>query len=767
LRYFFSHSANEKGQKELLSEHLQLVATRAERYGQNLGMGKLAYTVGLLHDLGKYGERFQLRLEGKESGIDHWSAGALALLLRCKGRISREALIAGALAIEGHHVGLSKPGCLHELPKRFADGQSRLDRRFSQEKYDLDQLWQYFESCGLELPAFPDSAVPWKSEYAAFALATRMLFSVLVDSDYIESEANSQAKQPEEIGRDVAPDLRPTDLLAVLRKTLLEKARDSQASPAMQAMRADLQDACRIAASEPVGIKNLAAPTSSGKTLAMLLFALEHAARWNLRRIVIVVPYLTILDETATEYRALVEQAFPGESDRYLLEHHSLAGSKDDGKEQDDSRRRLLAENWDAPIILTTNVQLLESLHSNYSVACRKLHRLAESVVLLDEVQTIPRELAVLTLATLSHLSAQFRTTVVMATATQPAFRSLDPGVRTLSPEGWCPTEIAPASLNLFQRIRRTVVQWPEPDEHLFLEQLASEIRQRLSDRKLSPQLLCIVNLKKHAQKLAAILSDCPGLKHLSTNLCLSHRKPVLADVKSRLKENAPCLLISTQCVEAGVNLDFPDLCRSTGPLDALAQAVGRCNRHGRRPELGRVRVFRLDASEGLYPNASYGQATSVTESLLAARGAAGMNLDDPALYERYYRELYLVSATGQGKQDLMEAVRAKDFESIAKLYRLIEPNLSVLVPYAPEMEKWERLRAQARGVGINRQWIQQAQSLAVNVYRPAKEDADLWSHLEPVRLAYGGESPDWFLLRNADDYDPTAGLQIPNERIK
>ena len=276
----------------------------------------------------------------------------------------------------------------------------------------------------------------------------------------------------------------------------------------------------------------------------MLQFALVHARQHGLKRIVLVVPYLSIIEQTAREYR----KVFAGELNHFVLEHHSLAGV---GAEQTNShqhneaerQRRLHSENWDAPIIITTNVQLLESLFSNRPSACRKLHRLRDAVILFDEAQSLPQHLAVPTLAALSHLANDYNTSVVFATATQPAFDMLDSAVRKYTISGWQPQEIVPGHADMFRRLERVKACWPAQDEALTWDELAAALR---NDN--SAQVLCVLNLKRHAQALLKTMAGTEGLFHLSTNLCTAHRRAVLDEVRIRLgpAKPMPCRLVST-----------------------------------------------------------------------------------------------------------------------------------------------------------------------------------------------------------------------------
>jgi len=461
-------------------------------------------------------------------------------------------------------------------------------------------------------------------------------------------------------------------------------------------------------------------------------------------------------------YRDLLAPIF---GDLYVLEHHSLAGTRgteNDGQSDTDKTARLLSENWDAPLVVTTSVQLLESLFANRPSACRKLHRLADSVILLDEVQTLPPQLAVPTLATLSHLSARYRSTVVFATATQPAFAYLDSRVRELAPSGWIPHEIVPASLDLFGRARRRFEVLWRMDAPLPWSTLADELVRAGS-------ALCIVNLKRHALELAALLRDrsAGGFFHLSTNLCPAHRERVLAEVRTRLDSGQPCLLISTQCVEAGVDVDFPLVYRALAPLDAIAQAAGRCNRNGRLPDGGMVHVFR--PQEEKYPDGGYRQAAGVTALLFRDLGPERMELQSPRLFNQYYQTLYdltRIAAADQGKaKKLAEAIKGLDFQVTAELYRLIDQDaISVLVPY--DLEVFRVLRQEVEKLGRpTRKWVRRARPHAVNLFRP-KDGHPLWNYLEPaVRNREEEKKQDWFVLLKEELYDrEMLGLTGPDD---
>ena len=751
-----AHSRCKDGSRiDTVADHLKAVSERAAEYAAAFGAADEARLAGLLHDLGKYGELFQRRLRGEAEHIDHWSAGAWLALTLCQAQG-----LASALAVQGHHVGLQKaekPALAALDPTRW-DARMHDQRRLSES--DVEVLVQRLHADGLSPSAPATSIYSHSAKEAASMLDVRMLFSALVDADFVETEAHFKARSGEKAYRKSGSALNSARALEVLLVHIRELARYSDADSKVNALRADLLDACLSRASGPQGRYTLTAPTGSGKTLSMLAFALKHAVEHNLRRVVMVIPYLNIIDQTARVYREILKPVF---GDGYVLEHHSLAGTHgdDDGAEGVGESQRLQAENWDAPIVVTTSVQFLESLFSNRPSACRKLHRLAQSVILFDEVQTLPMGLAIPTLATLSRLVERYQTTVVFATATQPAFSHLHDKAKEYCVCGWQPEEIIPAALRLFDRARRTKVVWPEPERRTSWDELAVSLA---SDD--CRQSLCVVNLKRHAlellQKLRDRKVDEDSLFHLSTNMCPAHRRVVLWCIHRRLRAGKPCRLVSTQCVEAGVDLDFPVVYRAWGPLDSIAQAAGRCNRNGLLGT-GEVRVFVPDDER--YPPGAYEQAAAVT-SVIA--GTRALDIDDPAMFLEYFRQFYGIARPEDRNPELTAAIRHKDFADVARLYRVIEQDaVNVLVPYRPA--KFKKLAEDVWGkVGLTRGWILRARPYAVSLYRP-KRNEPIRDRIVPLPAGRGEESDDWFeYVGDAKDYDPKTGLTVagPIERL-
>ena len=758
----WGHSENTHGESEPLSLHLRSVASQCGEFAGAFGCEDEGRVCGLLHDLGKLGQAGQNRMRGIGRGIDHWSYGAHRLLDRYKGNG-----VAAAFGALGHHQGL---GCLNkddlkrllQIDELRGYIKSQPNITFSEVSSDVADKW--LAANGLMLPESISSVRPGNcvlAEEAAAMADVRMLFSALVDADFLETEAHFHAPAPgKRYRRPTSPELRPDHALRLLLKHIERCRQEPNATEHVVNMRNDLLAACRGAAQKDLDVFTLSAPTGSGKTLAMLAFALEHAKLHGLRRIVLVVPYLSIIEQTAGIYREIFEGEF---GPHYVLEHHSLAQPVCDGKGKggDDNtkveRARLLTENWDAPVVITTSVQFFESLFSNRSSACRKLHRLAQSVVLFDEVQTFPAVLAIPTLATLAHLARRYRCTTVFATATQPAFTHFHEQVQKTGGPGWQPREIVSDELNLFGRAKRTRVHWPKPAGKTTWDDLARALAGR-------ERVLCIVNLKKHATGLVERLRELTGtegLFHLSTNMCPAHRVKTLQAVRARLddKSAGPCRLIATQCIEAGVDIDFPVVYRAMGPLEAIAQAAGRCNRNGLLKS-GEVHIFEPDingdgkSNDALYPSGDYKQAAMRTQNML---NDGEIDIDSPDMFKRYYRGLYELSDFSG--TDIIKAVKGLDFEETAILYQLInQQTVNLVVPY--DQKLFGSLYEGAHEKGLSGDWTRRARPLCVSIYGTGEQ---LAGFAEPVPLPDWAQnrhgtnaSDEWFFLPEtaADSYD-------------
>lgn len=781
---FFAHSKNDNGRgvPETVQNHTRRVTDLAMEFAAAFGMTDQAQVAGLLHDLGKYSAQFQRRLSVRgEPSRDHWSIGA-RLAVECYKKQGAYP----ALAILGHHVGLD---AITTHAKLLADLSRAMKEDSAGEKFttnDRHQVGAAYQHDGFSFPKLERYLTPSDGGEvpAAEMLDVRLLFSTLVDADFLATEGHftGDAATPYR-PRKPGPSLEIDPAISAFDDFLSMIRREQNSPAAMQTVRDQLATDCLAAAEQPQGAYTLSAPTGSGKTLSMLAFALHHARTHGLRRIVLVMPFLNIIEQTVKIYRDIfsVDRGFDAQ---FVLEDHSLADEpksrdKPDGTQPAEIRRRLLAENWDAPIILTTNVQLLESLHAHKPSRCRKLHRLAKSVILFDEVQTLPPNLAKTTLGTLSRLcqpDGPYGSTVVFATATQPAFSHLHSAVIKLSPAGWQPREIVSNSQRLFTAASgRVRVQWRHREPIMF-DALVDELANR--DR-----VLCIVNLKRHAAALATALQDRgeQGVMHLSTNLCSAHRLKVLDRVRSRLKDSSkPVRLIATQCVEAGVDVSFPAVYRSLGPLEAIAQAAGRCNRSGEGPT-GDVIVFRWPDEPGRearsqYPP-GYAAAVNATETFLN-----GQNLDEDIIHSprhirAYYERLYQLAGRSDGtagdEKGIDQALTNENFAEVSEEYRLIKSDtINVIVPYLSD--EFNRLHEEAKidpplkGEAL-REWYRRARRMTVSVYRP-QLGSPILMFLKPVR--FGGKDDDdqpehettWFWLLSSAKYDQLLGLTFPTD---
>lgn len=764
---WYAHSEGADGRRQLLRDHLARVGEQAARFADRFGAGEEARAAGIMHDLGKYSPLFKQRLlTGKKPpgvrAIDHSSPGARLALERWQ--------LAGALSafvVSGHHGGLRS----FDFIKRHIAGESGVvpeDEALVPSETDMTEIQRRLEADNIQLPALDASLLEGKHT-AAQMLSVRMIFSCVVDADFLDTEAHfSGARAP-------GPELDPERALRRIDEYIADVRAESDAHAVVNEVRDEVHAACRHGAGLERGLFTLTAPTGAGKTLAMLLFAMRHALQHNLERVIVVLPYLSIIDQTANLLHKMFDEAMGKE---YVLEHHSRAFDRGSGDGEQAGRRRKpieddeswieprkqLAENWDAPLIVTTSVQALESLFANRPGPCRKLHRMANAVIMFDEVQTLPGHLLQPTLATLSQLASRFKSTVLFSTATQPAFSHLNSELRAMREPGWEPHELIPNPESLFARMKRVNVRWRgREDGARSWEELAGEILDRDSDR-----VLCVVNMRRHAHELFRAVNERAHsdqrVLHLSTTLCGGHRDKLLADVTRRLKKELPCILISTQCVEAGVDLDFPVVYRAHGPLEAIAQAAGRCNRGGKLDH-GEVVVFRPEANGGrLYPGDAYKKAAAIADEMLAKREGAELDLDDPAVFREYYHDLYSLTGYAKVKEELKCAIKGVDFPAVAAKYRLIDkPTVQVLVAW--NEHEYEALAERAREQGLTREWIRAAKRHSVSVFRGSAEQSDRLepipvfplgkdaSSAAPVRLA-----ADWFISHYPDDYDEELG---------
>ena len=566
----YAHSANDLGERQLLADHLRNVAGLARDLASPFGGGDFAFLAGLWHDVGKADPLWQRRLiecekgERERIGLDHKCAGAL---------LAEEAdqPMVGLL-IHAHHGGL------RDGHKDFVPWLKEARRLPGPQKALLTLRTAMDDLTDHASPKIPDHVA---KDALSAEVFLRLAYSALVDADSLDTEAHKLASPP--------PERRSSLTLADLWSrydTFLEKESPAPEST-VNRVRREVYEACLEAASKPRGIFRLTVPTGGGKTRSAMAFALRHGIEHGLRRVIVAVPFTTITQQTAKVYRDIFGD------ERVVLEHHSAAtenfgaaSGDEDSFSENAVWQRLASENWDAPVVVTTTVQLFESLFSNRRGKTRKLHNLAASVIILDEAQALPAGLLSPILDGLRQLTNNCGTSVVLSTATQPAFELIKEFREVES------REIVPAHVSRkhFEVLRRVEYEWRTEEPQKWRDVAAWMCQERSA--------LAIVNTKRHAMELLDALDD-PTVLHLSTLLCGAHRSEVLAKIRQRLAAGEPCQVVSTQVVEAGVDLDFATVFRAEAPLDAIIQAAGRCNREGNLEGNGRVVVFACAGWQG------------------------------------------------------------------------------------------------------------------------------------------------------------------------
>ena len=619
------------------------------------------YLTGLWHDLGKFAPDWQTYLASKAdphtdeiSGkVDHSTAGAL--------HAAKSHLLGHLLAypIAGHHSGLLDAESNHACQK------TRLIK--SDPAYLAE--WPHWHSMPQEILSYPLPTLPpflLNQDAYSYSFFTRMIFSCLVDADFLATEAFMNPSQAEI--RNLTPDSALSEISALIDAKIDGFGIPTPADK-VNFQRRIVVENCRAAAAEPTGIFSLTVPTGGGKTLSSLNFALRHALAHGQQRVIYVVPYTSIIEQNAEEIRKILT---PLQTDSFtpLIEHHSSLSP-----EKETTQSRLAAENWDAPIIITTAVQFYESLYAAKTSRCRKLHHIANSVVILDEAQCLPADFLKPCLRVIQELADHYHTTTVLCTATQPAVH--------FQPEEFkiglkdC-REIITDTQSLFAALKRVEIQslGDLPD---------SALAPRLADH---PQVLCVVNRRKHAQQLFQMLGLAEGNCHLSALMCPEHRSEILTEIRQRLRDGLPTRVISTQLIEAGVDVDFPVVYRALAGLDSIAQAAGRCNREGKLPTPGTTYIFR---SEHQKAEVHFRETAQIANQLIELYPDLLSQKAIHAYFDLYYHQ----RKNRWDAKGILDPVSFRlergdknfpfvfQFKTVAENFRLIEDHqVPVIIPY-------------------------------------------------------------------------------------
>lgn len=708
IRYL-AHISKDKKREQTVLEHLKGTAELAGNFASVFQCREWGYGYGLCHDIGKYSDKFQKRLHGG-SITDHATAGAKELFARKD--------YTGAYCISGHHSGLLDGGSPADV-----GGEATLTGRMHKEVED----YQAYRT-ELSIPEFPPSVPLRPLGRGGFSLSfyIRMLFSCLVDADYLDTEAFMKEKR-------VAGGA--FDSISCLSERLyrhVESWLQNKDMNSVNGRRTAILQACLKMGKRDQGLFQLTVPTGGGKTVSSLAFALQHAKKHHLNRIIYVIPYTSIIEQNAQIFQEIL-----GENN--VLEDHSNVVYED---EDEWKPIQLASENWDCPVVVTTNVQFFESLFSNKPSKCRKLHNIAGSVIIFDEAQMLPVNYLKPCIQAISELVYNYRSSVVLCTATQPSLKQF-------FPPQLVPVEICPDVKEQFDFFRRTVLK---NAGKLTEEQLIMRMKEHM-------QVLCILNSRKRVQRIYDAFRGEEGVFHLSTFMYPKHRKRLLALIKRRLKQHQPVRLIATSLVEAGVDFDFPSVYRELAGVDSVIQAAGRCNREGER---GRKQcetvIFTLEQQEGIH----IPQALRLPIEIAGQVSERFSDISSLEAIEEYFQRLYHLRGEGLDAKNIVgqmeDGARSRifPFASVARQFQLIESQTkTILIDREPEArEIAERIQ---RGE-YSRQLVRDAGHYCVNVYENDFENLNGAGMLKAIEM-------DYYLLRNRDQYTEEKGLDLQVER--
>lgn len=671
-RFMYIGHRRKDGTKQSILAHLTGTAEYAERFAAAFGESALARLIALAHDIGKYSADFQKRIRGANIEVDHSTAGARALADDKKSSIG----ILAAYCVMGHHGGLPDGGSQSQHQAAPGTLYYRLIDS------NIQDYSPYLKEIQLDLPK---QATCWKpgrdiqKENVGFSLSflVRMLFSCLVDADWLDTEAFMHDHVVRH--RNFEPLNTLNDKLTVHLKSL-----DKQTTE-INKKRTALRDDCIKASNQKRGLFSLTAPTGSGKTKASLAFALNHAVKNSMDHVIYVVPYNTILEQNAIVFEDILGV-------NNVVQHHSNI------EYSDQDPRRFATENWDAPVIVTSNVQFFESLFANKPSKCRKLHNIANSVIVFDEAQMLPLPYLIPCVTAIGELVKNCNCTAVLATATQSSLKEyfLPLNIREINS---APEEM----YKDFQRVTYIIEKESFSDLRLASELLRNN------------QVLCIVNTRRKAQKIASLISNA---YHLSTTMFPAHRTQILKEIRNKLKNGEPCCVVCTSMIEAGVDVDFPIVYREKAGLDNIIQAAGRCNREGKNsPQSSFVHIFSFESTE----------PPAIIQQNIAAFEHARRNHSDIAslqAIECYFEQLrYIIgqdlldrkNTVQQFNEGMRNGALSFPFKTVAEQFHLLESDQKTIIV---KNNSSEALCNVLRNGKLNRNELQKIQQFSVNVYQ-------------------------------------------------
>lgn len=717
---FIAHKREEDNKEQPLIEHLEETASLAGKFGDAFNNSKYAYLCGLLHDIGKYSREFQNRILYNGKRCDHSTAGA-RILYKCK-----PFGILGSYCIAGHHSGLQNCGSRTDV-----GGEGTLYGRLAEE-YEIPDYAAYLDEVDLsDLLSIKPSLNPLNKGGFSVSFFIRMIYSSLVDADFLNTEYFMRNGM---VDRRVEYDFK------MLYTKLHNYIKGFSTEGLINKERNSILMECIKKAEDKQGLYTLTVPTGGGKTVSSMAFAINHLLKNNMDRIIYVIPYTSIIEQNAKVFRDI----FGGEN---VLEHHSNFDFKDDDEMH--NRLRLSTENWDMPIIVTTNVQFFESLFANKSSKCRKIHNIANSVIIFDEVQMLPVEYLTLCINSIAELVHNYKSTAVLCSATQPAIAKMFPTV-IISNKICKDTSDLYETFKRIKCIKRGIIT-------------SEELAEEMNDLS---QCLCIVNTRRHALKIYKLLKG-EGNYHLSTLMCPAHRQAVLKDIKERLKNKLPCKVVSTRLIEAGVDVDFPIVYRSIGGLDSIVQAAGRCNREGKlttadgNKTYGEVHIFEPEEEFSKMQPPSFKREIEVTKQIMLKY----QDITSPEAIDDYFSLLYVYLGTvGLDAKDLYQQIEMGfaggrfeyDFETIAEKFKIIGENTKqVIIPYNDDAIKNIKKLKYSEYIG---KILRSLQSYTVSVYEREYNDLLGSGKLRQVK------DEIMELVSMKDDYNDNTGLVIKSE---
>lgn len=706
---YIAHLRSETDKKEQpLYEHIKNVAELSKKFSECLILSDYAEIIGMLHDVGKYSNRFQQRINGNDKiKVDHSTCGAQEAF--------KMKLLMAAFCIAGHHGGIPNIGV-----RTDSENDPTLTGRLKRNTEDYSAWINE-----VDRSKFKPIAEPFTKNRIPYTFILRFLFSCLVDADYLDTE-NFMSNGA--VLRDSGEDL--TYLLNLLNKHI-EKWQNP--SGKLNILRTQMLNECiYVGKNCNEKLFTLTVPTGGGKTISSMAFALNYAVKHSKKRIIYVIPYTSIIEQNAEVFRKIFGM-------NNVLENHSNVDF-DSLDNETKIQMMLAAENWNSPIVVTTAVQFFESMFSNKPSKCRKIHNIADSVVIFDEAQMLPLDYLLPCATAIRQLAENYNSAVVLCTATQPNFQSiLNLTEKTNKLQL---TEICKSAEKMADDFRRVNFKYEGKLED---DEIALELKQ-------CKQVLCIVNKKAHAQKIYSMLGESDENFHLSTYMYPAHRQQVLDEIRKRLDENKPCRVVSTSLVEAGVDIDFPTVYRAISGIDSILQAGGRCNRENKwNSAESVVHIFNTD--EVL----SYQQTN--TDAAMAVIKKYCDKIYLPEAIKMYFDDLYYyrdIDKTHKvfDKKDIIHCLTNLEFETVSQRFKMIENDTKAL--YICTDENKEEIN-QLRNGNYTKELFRSLQKYVVNLY-----ERDFNKLNEVCAIEYVDNS--FYILADNKYYSSKSGITFPDD---